>query len=397
MTAQTTQRTQTTPADQQKAIMNQMSASTMHKPGFADEAGQDFASFLDLSFTESAASLPLPTPTLFSATTALVPSSQAPTSAAQPAVFANAFSRHDDGTLDSPLGLSPASLGGSSSASPFDFAHGDFNSPMMSSVYGTPDLFSESLATPSAEFPSLFGAAPAFKSAITSATVSAPVLAPTMIAVSPSLMSLDGDDLSGPPTPAFAEESLAQTDVKPVRASSRKPKVNVSRLGKTDDELALEDAMSRLPVKDKFTGTRNTKIKPIPLDAPTVQKNYAIPSATSRKRAPSVVASKLVAGASAGGKGNKRARRDSTPASPALAALPDLQSAPDGSINPDDLPEEVLTAIELKRRQNTLAARRSRMRKAEHLSDLKAAIEERDQRIAALEEELLALRRKLGE
>ncbi|KAM0786668.1 hypothetical protein ACM66B_002116 [Microbotryomycetes sp. NB124-2] len=396
MTAQTT--TAPSAADQQKAIMNQMSASTLHKPSFVDEAGQDFASFLDLSFTESAASLPLPTPTLFSATTATVPSSQAQplsSAAAQPAAFANAFSRHDDGSLDSPLGLSPASLGGSSSASPFDFAHGDFNSPMMSSVYGTPDLFNECLATPSGEFPSLFGAAPAFKSVVTSAAVSAPVLAPTMIAVSPSLMSLDGEELDGPPTPAFTEEQLAQVDVKPtIRASSRKPKVHVSRLGKTDEELALEDAMSRLPVKDKFTGTRNTKIKPIPLDAPTVQKNYAVPSATSRKRAPSVVASKLVAGSA---KSNKRARRDSTPLSPAVAPLPDFTGAADSSINPEDLPEEVLTAIELKRRQNTLAARRSRMRKAEHLTELKQAIEERDQRIAALEEELLALRRKLGE
>lgn len=66
-------------------------------------------------------------------------------------------------------------------------------------------------------------------------------------------------------------------------------------------------------------------------------------------------------------------------------------------LNPDDLPDELLSAIELKRRQNTLAARRSRMRKAGHLAELQATIDERDARIAALEEEVLALRMKLGE
>lgn len=66
-------------------------------------------------------------------------------------------------------------------------------------------------------------------------------------------------------------------------------------------------------------------------------------------------------------------------------------------LNPDEIPDELLSAIELKRRQNTLAARRSRMRKAGHLAELQATIEERDARIASLEDELLALKQRLGE
>lgn len=405
----TTTTAQNMSQDNLNKVMNQMTHSTLEKPSFVDEAGQDFASFLDLSFTESAAALP--TPTLFSATSLQVQplqSKQALTTA-QPVSFAHAFSRQDDSMLDSPLGLSPASLG--STSSPFEFGgHHDFNSPLISGVYDTPDLLDGTLATPVGEFSSLFGDAPsAFKSVASqqqnnviatvssAAVMSAPVLAPTMIAVSPSLMSLDGEELAGPPTPSTDAELV---DVKPVISRSgsvgarQTPKVGLSRLGKTEEELAMEDAMSRMPVKDKFTGTRNTKIKAIPLDAPTIQKNYAVPSATSRKRAPSaVVATKLISGGS-GAKSNKRAKRDSTPQSPQVVEMP---IAPDSSVNPEDLPEDLLTAIELKRRQNTLAARRSRMRKAEHLNELKSAIEERDQRIAALEEEVLALRRRLGE
>ncbi|KAK4047351.1 hypothetical protein OIO90_006210 [Microbotryomycetes sp. JL221] len=384
-------------------VMDQLTTSTLQKPSFVDEAGQDFASFLDLSFTEQASSLPLPTPTLFSATTQAATSLPPATAAA----WAHAFTRHDDHMLDSPLGLSPASLAGNSSinASPFEFGTqaGDFNSPLLSGVFGTPDSLDSTLATPAGEFPSLFGEAPAFKSLSLSNVTSAPVLAPTMIAVSPSIMSLDGEELMRPPTPV---------DVKPVlnrqeRSRSTAPKVGLSRLGKSIDEIAAEDMASRQPVKDKFTGTRNTKIKPIPLDAPTIQKNYAVSSATSRKRAPSAVASKLVAAGGSTGSSNakKRARRDSTPAmmndmvsSPQCKTpLPQFEGVQDSSINPEDLPDELLTAIELKRRQNTLAARRSRMRKAEHLSELKIQIDQRDQRIFELEQQVLSLKQRLGE
>lgn len=89
-------------------------------------------------------------------------------------------------------------------------------------------------------------------------------------------------------------------------------------------------------------------------------RNYILPSATSRKRAPAAISAKLTGPAA---KKGKRARRDSTP-------LPE-----DEPLDPEDIPDELLSAIELKRRQNTLAARRSRMRKAGHLAELKDEID----------------------
>lgn len=285
--------------------------------------------------------------------------------------------------LDSPLGLSPLSL----TASPFDLSSQyDFTSPLMSGAFGTPDSLDVSLGTPELghgdlgheDYPSLFGTsvAPASTTTSTWAVESkAPVLVPTSLAVSPSIMSLDGDDLATEPvvTPAPAPAPRQFKGIK------------------TQEELDAEAASLKTFKKDRFTGHRNTRKKPIDFDAPTLPKNYIMPSATSRKRAPSAAAKLAAESAGTGSPstGNKRARRDSTPLP---AATPD-----GGELDPSELPDEVLSAIELKRRQNTLAARRSRMRKAGHLAELQAAIDERDNRIAQLEEELLALKRRVGE
>lgn len=209
-----------------------------------NEAGSDLASFLDLSFTESSA-LPLPTPTLF------------PSSAAPAPAFSNAFAnnlRQEDALLESPLGLSPASL----SASPFDFSQ-DFTSPLLSGAFGTPDSLDGMPGTPDFgydEYPSLFGnvAAPGsttWAPSDLSSAMQAPIIAPASVAVSPSLMSLD-------------------TELPPLPAAPA-PKVTATRK-KTAKEIEAEDAASRQAVKDKFTGTRNTKIKPIDFDAPTLPK-----------------------------------------------------------------------------------------------------------------------------
>jgi hypothetical protein len=97
--------------------------------------------------------------------------------------------------------------------------------------------------------------------------------------------------------------------------------------------------------KSSATGTRKgvTPESLVPLDAPTQPRKYVMPSATSRKEVPAVFA-------------RKRAR------SQAL-----------GDDDDDELPLEELPPdasekdqIEWKRRQNTMAARRSRKRKLEH-------------------------------
>lgn len=105
--------------------------------------------------------------------------------------------------------------------------------------------------------------------------------------------------------------------------------------------------------KSNVNGTRKniTPESLVPVDAPTQQRKYLTPSATSRKVVPAVFA-------------RKRAR---------AAAFGDEQ---------DELEDVVITPsmseheqIEAKRRQNTIAARRSRKRKLEYQRELEESIE----------------------
>lgn len=99
------------------------------------------------------------------------------------------------------------------------------------------------------------------------------------------------------------------------------------------------------------TGTRKnvTPESLIPVDAPIQDRKYASESATSRKELPAVFARK-----------RKRASSELDNEDDILAAPPSTNE---------------LSAIEAKRRQNTLAARRSRKRKLEHQRDLETTIE----------------------
>lgn len=110
--------------------------------------------------------------------------------------------------------------------------------------------------------------------------------------------------------------------------------------------------------KPKVTGTRKniTSDSLVPLEAPTLPRTYNTPSATSRKELPMVFA-------------RKRARHtsfvdedDELDAEIALLNEPPSQNEAD--------------AIAAKRRQNTLAARRSRKRKLDHQRFLEDAIEQ---------------------
>ncbi|KAH8921249.1 hypothetical protein BT69DRAFT_1280295 [Atractiella rhizophila] len=118
----------------------------------------------------------------------------------------------------------------------------------------------------------------------------------------------------------------------------------------------------------------------IEYDAPTQTRTYLTPSATSRKPDPQI--------------GNptkkRRTANDEVPIDDSLQA--------DGSNLGDDgqeLPQSLLSSIEIKRRQNTLAARRSRARKQEHVKSLEDEVNklmhERDawkQKAEKFEEEL---------
>ena len=99
------------------------------------------------------------------------------------------------------------------------------------------------------------------------------------------------------------------------------------------------------------TGTRKnvTPESLIPVDAPIQTRKYVSESATSRKELPAVFARK-----------RKRSSVELDDEDDILAAPPSVNE---------------LSAIEAKRRQNTLAARRSRKRKLEHQRELESVID----------------------
>lgn len=292
----------------------------------------DFSSLIDLTFGGAA---PLPLPSIYSAPRQAQPS------------FANAFSAQfgairaqDDHLLDSPIGLSPASFISSSSASPFDalysspFVGGDFGTP------GTPD-FDFSCG---GDLPSLF--------------------ASSLGSIAPAAVDTSGWDLTVPPAPTMEAQPSPAGAVSPVMLQLDSPAPELASTPSLSDVKPILDAPASEHVKDKFTGTRNTKIQPIAFDAPTLPKSYLIPSATSRKRAPAAITAKMPAA--------KKAKQAAQAAREA-SATPGLDAGEEG-LDPSELPDELLSAIELKRRQNTLAARRSRMRKAGHLAELQDTI-----------------------
>lgn len=104
------------------------------------------------------------------------------------------------------------------------------------------------------------------------------------------------------------------------------------------------------------TGTRKhlTPEALIPLDAPTQKRTYATPSATSRKAVPAAIA-------------KKRAH---------AVAFPDADDDDDDVLEPLSPTASEQEIIEHKRRQNTIAARRSRKRKFAHQKSLEDAVGE---------------------
>ncbi|KAH9851767.1 hypothetical protein C2E23DRAFT_829065 [Lenzites betulinus] len=117
--------------------------------------------------------------------------------------------------------------------------------------------------------------------------------------------------------------------------------------------VPAQSTPGRRPRKNAPTGTRKN-ITPealVSMDAPIQTRKYVTPSATSRKEVPTAFLKK------------KRAR------SQAFGEEDELED--DVNIDQNDL-----EAIEAKRRQNTLAARRSRRRKLEYQRELEVGIEQ---------------------
>ena len=119
-----------------------------------------------------------------------------------------------------------------------------------------------------------------------------------------------------------------------------------------NNSIAAPSTPGRRRPKALPTGTRKN-ITPdalVDVDAPIQKRTYVTPSVTSRKEVPAAWLKK------------KRAR------SQAFGEEDELEE--DVNIGPNDI-----DAIEAKRRQNTLAARRSRKRKLEYQRELEASVE----------------------
>ena len=145
-----------------------------------------------------------------------------------------------------------------------------------------------------------------------------------------------------------ALDSLSPSDLPGSPTSSMSP---TSCTGGRGKQSAGKQAPKSSRRKSVPTGTRKnvTPESLIPVDAPIQGRKYVAESATSRKELPAVFARK-----------RKRASSDLDPEEDILAAPPSNAE---------------LSAIEAKRRQNTLAARRSRKRKLEHQRDLETTID----------------------
>ena len=160
--------------------------------------------------------------------------------------------------------------------------------------------------------------------------------------------ALDPLDMSGmitfPPTPALAPAALYD--------SPRRPSTLPSAPCSSSTAATSNQARPTKPIP---TGTRRniTPSALVPLDAPTQPRQYITPSVTSRKAVPAAFT-----------KGKKRARSEV-----------DGGCGDDADQLPEDLDPNTQEAIEIKRRQNTLAARRSRQRKLEHVRELEDAVE----------------------
>ncbi len=166
----------------------------------------------------------------------------------------------------------------------------------------------------------------------------------------------DFSKMPPPPPPTSFDNLFTMSPLTPAMdASSVMPSPQVTDVSVIPQSPLLTKSSLTKMGKKGPTGTRKniTPESLVPLEAPTQPRNYLAPSSTSRKELPAVFA-------------KKRARS---------MAFGDEE---------DELEEEAANgtptgteadAIAAKRRQNTLAARRSRKRKLEHQRDLEEALE----------------------
>ena len=226
------------------------------------------------------------------------------------------------------------------------------------------DFGSEFLTSPAEESPwEEMLTTPAFESADMSAD----------ILTSPAIVDTDDFGLSG--MPLFADALSYDRTLDPIKTAPQNVMQHAMFDGlytmSSPDTPALDPAsihaspsLADTPAltpstpgsrrKNAPTGTRKNLAPEdlVPFDAPIQPRKYLTPSATSRKEVPAVFAKKTAP---------KRGRS---------VAFGDIEDEDE-----EDMAGVDMDAIEAKRRQNTLAARRSRKRKLEYQRELEATVE----------------------
>lgn len=194
---------------------------------------------------------------------------------------------------------------------------------------------------------------------------------------------------NAPPTPALVPLPSHGTSLRPNPAPPARPPLHhspfpssVASTPALTPSLPLPSgpsvASTPAAARPRATGFRGSDTPLVPIHAPVQARQYVLPSATSRKRKTTAVERELA----------KRGR--STPA-PAGAADQDAPA--------EEIPSDLVAAVERKRLQNTLAARKSRQRKQERLGELEErnrVLEEENVGLKSRVEELEAMLRSMG-
>lgn len=140
----------------------------------------------------------------------------------------------------------------------------------------------------------------------------------------------------------------------------------------------------------RSSSTSTPSGKTLPLDAPIQPRSYLLPSVTARKRRTSAVEKQLA-------KRSRASAELSSTTSPAHSTTDVNPESCNASIGPEayDIPSDLVAAVERKRLQNTLSARKSRQRKAAKLDELEGRNQALEQENSLLKEKLARLEAQL--
>ncbi|GAA6058830.1 hypothetical protein JCM10212_002774 [Sporobolomyces blumeae] len=261
-----------------------------------------------------------------------------------------------DATLESPLGFSQ-------DASPWSelLASPMFSLPNSEPASGT--LSELPLPSPPALDPSLNA-----RTALASLPLFPPLTSPVPPPASTILRPL-------PPVPVRPGPAPVQTPA--LSSSSSSSHSDSLPLKRSAESLSSSKSSSSRPEPNGFRTTTPL----LGLEAPIQTRNPVLASSTSRKRKTAAAERTLA----------KRNRVEASPPAALSNAAADgdtsMVSAPPAPVDASDLPADIVAAIERKRLQNTLSARKSRARKQARMQEL-----EEENRLLSEENDLLRRR-----